>query len=69
MVSFKVPLIITISLILLYSYMFEHIYMIMTLKEYITLGLIVAPLAIMSDLLESFLKRCANVKVKTILIY
>jgi CDP-diglyceride synthetase len=45
------------------SYLFDQIWMMLPLKDYLIIGAVTGFLAVVSDLFESFLKRCAGVKV------
>jgi CDP-diglyceride synthetase len=48
---------------ILYSFWSDFLYVKIDLLDYAILGAVTATLSILSDLLESFMKRCANVKV------
>lgn len=48
-----------------HTYLFDNIWVDLPLLDYFIIGNVVGILAILSDLIESFLKRCGNVKVLT----
>ena len=56
------------KIINIYSYWSDFLYVKISLQDYAILGAVNGVLAIMSDLIESFMKRCSMVKVTPNLI-